>query len=397
MMLTRRSALLGLTSAVALGRASLALANAPTERRFVVVIMRGALDGLAAVVPYGEPQLSSLRPGLAPPGPGQPDGLTDLGGFFGLHPALQRLAEMYRAGQLLPVHAASAGYRTRSHFEGQDFLESGTDHRLTSGWLNRAVEAIAQTRAAGSALSVGVGVPLLLRGPAEVSSWAPHAFAEPEPDLYARVAALHASDPLTGPAIAEGVRERGLAAEALGGQAEQGQPPRSKDRQAFPYLARMAGRLMRAPEGPRIAALEIGGWDTHADQMRRLREPLSRLDEGLAAMCEELGDTWGQTAVLTMTEFGRTVRANGTNGTDHGTATVAFVLGGTVAGGRVMANWPGLAPDRLLENRDLMPTADLRAIAKGLLAQHYGLTGTVLASVFPDSGHVQPARGLLRA
>jgi uncharacterized protein (DUF1501 family) len=397
MMLTRRSALLGLTSAFTLGRASLALASAPTDRRFVVVIMRGALDGMAAVVPYGDSNLASLRPGLVPPGPGQAEGLTDLGGFFGLHPALVKLAEMYRAGQLLPVHAVSAGYRTRSHFEGQDYLESGADHRLTSGWLNRAVLAVKQTpgRAAGDAgaLSVGVEVPLLLRGPAQVGSWAPHAFGEPEPDLYARVAALHASDPLTGPAIAEGLRERGFAAQTLG--ADQTLGPR--DRNVFPFLARMAGRLMRAPDGPRIAALEIGGWDTHAQQMQRLHAPLSRLDEGIAALRDELGDSWGKTAVLVMTEFGRTVRANGTGGTDHGTATVAFVIGGAVAGGRVMANWPGLGPDRLLENRDLMPTADLRSIAKGLLAQHYGLSGPALSEMFPDSGAIQPARGLLRA
>ncbi|HKM62685.1 MAG TPA: DUF1501 domain-containing protein [Acidisphaera sp.] len=397
MMLTRRSALLGLTSAFTLGRASLALAGAPTDRRFVVVIMRGALDGMSAVVPYGDAALASLRPGLVPPGPGQPEGVADLGGFFGLHPALVKFADMYRAGQLLPVHAVSAGYRTRSHFEGQDYLESGADHRLTSGWLNRAVLAVAQApaRAGGEAgaLSVGVEVPLLLRGSAEVGSWAPHAFGEPEPDLYARVAALHAADPLTGPAIAEGLRERGFAATALGGD----QAPAPKDRNGFPFLAQMAGRLMRAADGPRIAALEIGGWDTHADQMRRLQAPLSRLDEGLAALRDELGDAWAKTAVLVMTEFGRTVRMNGTNGTDHGTATVAFVLGGAVAGGRVLANWPGLGPDRLLENRDLMPTADLRSLAKGLLAQHYGLGGPALASVFPDSGAIQPARGLLRA
>ena len=154
---------------------------------------------------------------------------------------------------------------------------------------------------------------------------------------------------------------------------------------------------MAAPDGPRIAALEIGGWDTHAGQKGRLTGALKQLDDGLVALKAGLGDAWRNTVVLTMTEFGRTVRINGTKGTDHGTGTVAFVLGGGVAGGRVQANWPGLAQDRLLENRDLMPTADLRSVAKGLLAQHLGLPPAALAQVFPGSESAAPMKGLLRA
>jgi uncharacterized protein (DUF1501 family) len=394
MLLSRRSALLGLTSAVSLGRVSLAMASAPTDRRFVVVILRGALDGMAAVTPYGDPNLATWRAELLPPGVGQQDGLFDLGGFYGLHPALPGLYGMYKSGEVLPVHAVAGSYRSRSHFEAQDYLESGADHRMTSGWLNRAVAAMPPSRTAGpggQALAVGISMPLLMRGPAEVGSWAPQSFGQPDPDIYIRLAALHQSDPVTGPAIAEGLRERGFTTTALANA----EAPQNK--YAFPALAGAAGKLMAAPDGPRIAALEIGGWDTHAGQKGRLTGALKQLDDGLVALKAGLGDAWRNTVVLTMTEFGRTVRINGTKGTDHGTGTVAFVLGGGVAGGRVQANWPGLAQDRLLENRDLMPTADLRSVAKGLLAQHLGLPPAALAQVFPGSESAAPMKGLLRA
>ena len=398
-MFSRRAALLGLTSAVTLtalgSRASLAVAPAATERRFVVVILRGALDGMAAVVPYGDPGLAALRAEIVPPQPGGGDGaLLDLGGFYGLHPALAGLHDMYRAGEFLPVHAVAGHYRSRSHFEAQDYMESGADQRMTSGWLNRAVAALPKKGVgpAGDALAIGVSVPLLLRGPALVGSWAPQSFATPDPDLYVRIAALNHADPWTGPALAEGLRERGFSAEALDGTAST-----PAQRGAFPALAAAAGRLLRAPDGPRIAALEIGGWDTHVGQAPRLAAALTQLDQGLAALRASLGDAWRQTAVLAMTEFGRTARVNGNRGTDHGTGTVAFVLGGAVAGGRVRADWPGLSPDRLFENRDLQPTADLRAVAKGLLAQHLGLSGAALAGVFPGSEQAMASRGLLRA
>ncbi|MCW3476806.1 DUF1501 domain-containing protein [Limobrevibacterium gyesilva] len=390
MKLTRRSALLGLASAVSLGRASLALAEAPTDRRFVVVILRGALDGMAAVVPYGDPALAGLRGELLPPQPGEPNGLLDLGGFFGLHPALGGLHALYQENQLLPVHAVAGPYRSRSHFDAQDYMESGASHRLTSGWLNRVAGQLSGRAAGDLALAVGGTVPVLLRGPTRVGNWVPPTTVHPEPDLYARLAALHAHDPVTGPAIADGLRERGFSAAVLAGVE---QPP---NRFAFSALAGAAGHLLAAPDGPRLAALEIGGWDTHSSQPGRLNGPLGQLDAGLVALREALGEVWARTTVLAMTEFGRTVRVNGTRGTDHGTGTVAFVLGGAVAGGRVQADWPGLKPDRLFENRDLQPTADLRAVAKGLLAQHLGLDAAALAKVFPDSQAAGTMRGLLR-
>jgi uncharacterized protein (DUF1501 family) len=387
--LTRRGVLLGLTSAFALGRASLALAAAATEQRFVVVILRGALDGMSAVVPHGDPALAELRGELVP------DGLLDLGGFYGLHPSLTNLHAMYQTGELLPVHAVAGPTRVRSHFEAQDCLESGADHRMTSGWLNRAVAAMpgaATGRPEGDALAIGVSVPLLLHGTATVGNWAPHGVITPSPDLYTQIAVLNQADQITGPAIAEGLRERGFAGAVLADGSDQP----AGNRYAFPTLLRAAGEMLRATDGPRIAAAEIGGWDTHVAQVPRLTRVLKDLDAGLAALKDGLGPAWQQTAVLVMTEFGRTARINGTKGTDHGTATVAFVLGGAVAGGRIAADWPGLGAGKLLEDRDLQPTQDLRAVAKGLLAQHLGLGAEALATVFPDSATVQPMAGLIR-
>lgn len=391
--LTRRTALLGLATSFSIGRATLAMASAPTDKRLVVIILRGALDGMAAVVPYGDRALAGLRGELLPPGPRQANGLLDLGGFYGLHPALTGLHDMYSANEALAVHAVAGSYRVRSHFEAQDCLESGADHRMTSGWLNRAVASLppaATARPGGEALAVGVSVPLLLRGQAVVANWAPHGFSAPSPKLYATIAALNQSDPVTGPAIAEGLRARGFSAAVI----TPGEQP--NDKYAFSALARAAGELLGAADGPRIAAMEIGGWDTHAEQANRLTGPLKQLDTGLVALKTGLGPTWAQTAVLVMTEFGRTARVNGTKGTDHGTGTVAFVLGGAVAGGRVKATWPGLGPGQLFENRDPAPTADLHAVAKGILVAHLRLDSSALGQIFPGSDGVAAMAGLVR-
>jgi uncharacterized protein (DUF1501 family) len=406
--LTRRSTLLGLTSLITLGRASLAVASAPTDRRFVVIILRGALDGLSAVVPYGDSGLAALRPELIPPPPGQDNGLLDLGGKFGLHPALARSHALYKSNEFLIVHAVAGNYRVRSHFEAQDFLESGADHRMTSGWLNRAVAAMPatsrnQTDASSNAIAIGASVPLLLRGQQAVANWAPHGFAEPQQSLYQAILNLNESDPITGPAIMAGMRDRGFGDQALAGsqmaetQTDTGTDQRKPGgRFAFPALASAAGTLLKAADGPRIAAMELGGWDTHTGQNNRLVQPLTQLDAGIDALKTSLGEAWSQTVVMVMTEFGRTARMNGTNGTDHGTGTVSFIAGGAVAGGKVVANWPGLGPGQLFEDRDLAPTIDLRSVAAGILAAHLELPPAAMSVVFPGGGPVQPMRGLVR-
>lgn len=389
-----RRTLLGLAGGMALGGARLAMAQAPAacagDARFVVVLLRGALDGLSAVQPYADPAFTGLRGPLALPQPGQEGGLLDLGGSFGLHPALRRMHAMYAAGQLLPVHAVAGPSRSRSHFDAQDFLESGAEQRLASGWLNRALAAMPEVGASRQGLAVGVDVPLLLRGPVRVGSYAPPGNGQVDTGTLAHLAALHAADPLLGPAFAEGLRARGFSAAVLAGTA-----PPPGNRNGFTALAAAAGRLMAAPDGPRVAAMELGGWDTHAGQASRLNGALGELDSGLDALRQGLGDAWGRTAVLVATEFGRTVRINGTGGTDHGTGGVAFILGGAVAGGRVMANWPGLG--ELFENRDLAPTTDLRSLSKGLLRDHLRLPAAALAQAFPESGAAAAQGGLLRA
>jgi uncharacterized protein (DUF1501 family) len=406
MPVTRRSTLLGLSAAIAASPMKLALADAATDRRFIVVLLRGALDGLAAVVPYGDANLRALRAALVPPEPGrsadhhQRDALLDLGGFFGFHPALTGLHAMYKAGELLPVHAIAGPYRTRSHFEAQDLMQTGAgiptpDVSIASGWLNRVLlELPGSGGAVGRGLAVGMGTPVLLRGKATVGSYAPAGFATPSADLYQRIAALNAPDPLLGPAIADGLREQRFDEEIL---AADGMPEHTPHNgYGFPALATTAGKLLAAPAGPRIAAFQLEGWDTHGNQVLLLRPPLAMLDAGLVALKSALGPAWLQTAVLVITEFGRTARMNGTRGTDHGTATVAFLVGGAVAGGRVNATWPGLGPGKLFQDRDLAPTADIRSLAKGVLAAQFGLPPAALARIFPASAAAEPMTGLLR-
>ncbi|MCC7347085.1 MAG: DUF1501 domain-containing protein [Variibacter sp.] len=387
---TRRGFLLGLGATLALGGTRAAFAQAPGERRLVVVLLRGALDGLHVVAPYADPNHAELRRALVLPEPGREGGLLDLGGRFGLHPALSGLHALYRENQALIVHAVAGPYRSRSHFEAQDLMEAGAEQRLTSGWLNRALQAMPNTGQARPGLAVGTGVPLLLRGEAPVGAYAPPGLDRPSPDLVHRIAGLQEANSPLGQAFREGMRARGFAESALG------QPQNEPDRASFPRLAAAAGRLLAERNGPRIAALEIGGWDTHALELTRIIQPLRALDAGLTELRTALGEHWVQTAVLVITEFGRTARANGNLGTDHGTGTVAFLLGGAVAGGKVAGDFPGLTQDALLENRDLRPTTDLRSIAKALLRDHLRMEARAVAQAFPGSDAAAPMRGLLR-
>lgn len=390
----RRAALLGLAAALTLPRARVAFAQAPGEARFAVVLLRGGLDGLFAVQPYGEAGFGELRGPLALPEPGQENGLLDLGGRFGLHPRMPNLHAMYTANEALILHAVAGNWRTRSHFDAQDMLESGADQRLASGWLNRALAAFPNRPGAQHAgLAVGTDMPLLMRGPTPVGNYAPRGGGTPPPDLLARVAELNASDPVTGPALMEALGARGYATTTLGADAMR-RP--SAPGGAFRALALTAGRLMAQPDGPRVAAFELTGWDTHAQQVNRLNGPLAQLDEGIGALKEALGEHWRRTAVLVITEFGRTVRVNGTMGTDHGTGGVAFVAGGAVAGGRVGGNWPGLSAGNLFQDRDLAPTTDLRSVAKGLLRDHLRLSAPAVARAFPGSDAAAPMGGLVR-
>ena len=397
--------------------ARLALAGAgaaPGARRprFVLIIMRGALDGLAVVPPYGDRDYAALRREFALRAPGEAGGALALDGFFGLHPSLKFLGGCYATRELVVLHALASPYRERSHFDGQDVLENGTPHphALQTGWLNRALAQLPAGRARESGVALGQNVPLVMRGPAAVASWSPSRLGAPDEDTLARLTDLYAGDALLATRLADARATNAIAAEDSG-DAMAPQPP---DRAAKPALrpgaannaryaeiVRAAAGFLRQGDGPQVAVFDTSGWDTHANQggaEGQLAGRLAALDAALATLKQELGAAWNDTAVLTVTEFGRTAAINGTRGTDHGTATAAFLFGGAVAGGRVIANWPGLAPRSLYEGRDLAPTLDLRAALKGVLAEHLGVSARALAAeVFPDSERVKPLSGLLRA
>jgi len=377
------------------------------KSRFVVVIMRGAMDGLAAVPPYGDPDYAQLRREVALRPPGEPNGALPLNGFFGLHPALAFMSECYAARELIVLHAVASPYRERSHFDGQDVLENGspTAHALQSGWLNRALAKMpaASQREAGVAL--GQNVPLLMRGPAAVTSWSPSKLSALDDDTLARLTDLYAADPLLSTRLADALSANAIASEDGGAMtmtaAEGRNAAGAKVSNArYAEVVRAAAGFLRQEDGPKVAVFDTTGWDTHANEggaQGQLAGRLGALDQGLATLKDELGATWNDTAVLLITEFGRTAAINGTRGTDHGTATAAFLVGGAVAGGRVISDWPGLSAHNLYQGRDLAPTLDLRSVLKGLLDEHLQVPARALDDVFPDSAAARALRGLVRA
>ncbi len=373
-------------------------AAAPTDQRFVVVLLRGALDGLAAVPPVGDPRYQQKRGAIALKAPGEPGGAIALDRTFALHPSLGTLEPYWKNGELLIVHAAGNGYHTRSHFDAQDLMESGlaAKARQSDGWLNRALAQLRQGNNGRLGLAVGGAVPLILRGPVQVASWEPENIAAASPDFLQLLAGLYRHDALFGPALANGIEAQDFSQGVLGGDAMQSRGGYGPN--GFRPLAETAGKLLAADGGPRIAALDMGGWDTHVNQgaeTGRLAQNLAGLADGLDAMAKALGPVWRRTVVIAVTEFGRTVAVNGNNGTDHGTASVLLVLGGAVKGGRLYGDWPGL--DQLADDRDLRVATDSRTVMKGILRDHLGLDAAALdATVFPDTGTLRPAQGLIR-
>ncbi|MDR4308178.1 DUF1501 domain-containing protein [Chelatococcus sambhunathii] len=398
---SRRVFLAGATSlTAALMMPRVASAAGARDPRLVVVILRGALDGLSAVPPIGDPTYESLRPDIAIKQAG-PKPALPLDGMFALNPALAKVHGMVKRGEALVVHAAATGYRERSHFDGQDALENGTSAKsLDTGWLNRAMAELPTAGRAVPARGLGIGatVPLILRGPAPVVSWIPPKLDAAKEDTIDRLAALYAArDPELSRAFEAGVEIDRMA--NAGGAMQSATPGVKRLQAGFVSLAQGAARLMASSEGPRVAALSYDGWDTHVKEGSsdgRLAGLLGALDLALDTLRTGLGDAWKETAVIVVTEFGRTARENGADGTDHGTGTVAFLLGGAVKGGRVIADWPGLKEAQLLDGRDLAPTTDLRAVLKGVLADHLGLSAAVLRDkVFPGSENVAPHAGLI--
>ncbi|SEK96544.1 Uncharacterized conserved protein, DUF1501 family [Bosea lupini] len=371
------------------------------DSRFLLVVLRGALDGLSAVPPLGDPGYADLREGIALAKDG-PEAALPLDGFFYLHPAMPNLARLYAEGQAAIVHASATGYRERSHFDGQDVLESGQGGpgKTDSGWLNRLIASLPPGEAVSrhGALGVGVVPPLVVRGSAPVLGWAPPRMARAGADLVQRLSDLYGErDPALALVLKRAIETELIASKQGAEQPRGGGGPDSAE--GMKRIAEGAARLVGAEDGPRIAALAFEGWDTHANEggaKGRLATLLGGLDGALATFESGLKTVWKDTVVMVVTEFGRTARVNGTVGTDHGTGTVAFLVGGAVKGRRMIVDWPGLKPEQLHEQRDLRPTTDIRAVAKGVVADLFGLSGPVLAEkVFPGTGGFAPMQGLV--
>ena len=372
-MLSRRFFLAagGATTALAtLGFPRMAFARANTSRRFVFIIQRGAADGLHILAPTGDPAFAGIRGDFA----------QDLQsgaklGFFTLHPALAETAKLYAGKEALFVHAVASPYRDRSHFDGQNVLETGGSaaYRVKDGWMNRLLGLLPADEA--KALAVSSTVPMALRGPHEVSSYAPSALPSASDDLLTRVGKLYEGDQQLHALWNAAMETRMTAGDLAAGAGQNGAA-----------TGALAAKLLAGENGARVAMVETGGWDTHSGQRGRLNAQLRGLDQMVAALKSGLGADWANTLVVVATEFGRTVAPNGTGGTDHGTASAAMLLGGAVAGGKVIADWPGLGQGALYEGRDLKPTTDLDSLIAAALAQHYGLEpARAMTALFPET------------
>lgn len=358
----------------------ISFASAMTDRRFIFIIQRGAADGLNTVIPYADPAYARLRGALAI----DVTQATKLDGMFALHPSLSETAKMYSAGQALFVHAVASPYRDRSHFDGQNVLETGgnSPYQMQDGWMNRLLTLLPKTQS--EAIAFASTVPMALRGKVEVSSYAPSVLPQAPDDLLLRVSQLYADD-----AQLHAIWSAAMDANHMAEDTSNKQDPASFGKLAASFLSRT--------DGPRIAMIETGGWDTHTAQEGRLSRQLKSLDTLLAALRDGLGDTWQKTTVIVATEFGRTAATNGTGGTDHGTGATAMILGGDVKGGRVIADWPGLNNSALYEGRDLKPTTNLDSLIASLTAAGFGIDPYKVAStLFPENNTVRQIEGLLR-
>jgi uncharacterized protein (DUF1501 family) len=354
--------------------------------RFVFVLLRGGFDGLAAAVPYGDPDYHALRDTFA----FNQSELTPLDDTFGLAPGLSPLRTLWDSNEIAVLHAMAIPHRTRSHFDGQAILETGLDHPVGSsdGWLNRLLQVMSGRRAG---IAIAAGMPLSLTGPYEVESWSPTKLGVVDDAFLERLAVLYRSDAALQGRFEAAMHQQSLVGEEpmAGGKARRG---------GITPLMQAAARILRPDQGPNIAAMEFSGWDTHANQGMAggpLDRLLGQLADGLVAFRLEMGPAWQTTTVVVMTEFGRTARPNGTRGTDHGTAGAGFVIGPRLSRARVVADWPGLGQGALFEGRDLKPTLDTRSALKAALAGTFDLTAPQLERIFPGSAGVPAVAGLM--
>lgn len=404
---TRRRVLLSASALVASAAIPrVALAAAGRDPRFLFIFLRGGLDGLAAVAPVGDPSYEAARGGLELARTGANAGLP-LDDTFVLNPNMPFLASLYGRGETAIVHAVASPYRGRSHFDAQDVVETGLGGvgRNDSGWMNRMIGLMGEVDRlpVEDGLAIGAGLPILMRGPAPVVTCLPPGYPAVKDDLRQRLLDLYRDTDL---ALA-GRFEAALKLDrAIGGEATmartivqgtKGEKPRGAADFLVPGL--VAGNLLAREDGPRIATMSLIGWDTHASEepiSGALGKRLESLDATLEGLAGALAPVWRDTVVVVATEFGRTVRMNGTAGSDHGTGSIALLVGGAVKGGRVIVDWPGLAEVQLHQKRDLRPTVDLRAVLKGVVRDHLGVGAPKLAEiVFPDSAEVAPLNDLI--
>lgn len=385
--LNRRSLLLAGCTATLISITPAAFAAPQAQgKKLIVVILRGAMDGVAALPKIDDPDIRAHRASLIDPR------ATPLSDGFALHSAMPTLAAMYASKEAAFIPAFAGPYRERSHFEAQDLLESGEVAKVTAdGWLNRALQ---KAPGAYSAVSIGPSQPLILRGAAKnTSSWSPPVLPEASDDTLARLMDLYEADTVLKPAlisalgassVAGATDMKGMGSGGRGGPAQ--------------YITQLqaAGNFLAQPDGPQIAVVSLEGWDTHNQQNAALQQRFAALDNGIKALKASLGPTWANTAVVAVSEFGRTIRVNGSGGTDHGTGGLAILAGGAIKGGRMYGDWPTLKSSALFENRDLMPTVDSRSVFKGLLRDQLGWEQADLdTAVFHDSQKAKALTGLV--
>jgi uncharacterized protein (DUF1501 family) len=386
-----------------------ATAAAPADNRLLVVLLRGAMDGLHLLPPIADPGYARARGAIA-----VADALK-LDGSFGLHPKLSFAHGLYAQKQLLPVLAVAPPYRQRSHFDAQDCLENGTDRPggARDGWIGRCIGAMSGTRTNAAGVAIAQVMPLAMRGASQSEIWSPPLPRAFDDEMLRQLQPLYAADSQLAAVFAdamqtdevmpnegmlnEGMLSEGMLNEGMLNEGMAGNPRRGQgNRFALPQAMAAAAKLMHGPDGMRIAFVEDTGWDTHRGQIAALDRKFGELDAGLRAVRDGLATDWNNTVVVVVTEFGRTVAVNGSAGTDHGVGGNALLAGGAVHGGRIAGDWPGLGAGQLLDGRDLRPTIDMRALFKGVLAAHLRTPEAALErTIFPGSAAIRPLSGLV--
>jgi uncharacterized protein (DUF1501 family) len=365
-------------------------AMAPTDKRFILINLKGAMDGLHALAPYADPHYHKLRPTLALGAVGTDRRVIDLDGSFGLHPALKPLEALYRAKELAFIPAVSTDYRQRSHFEAQNMLEGGglSPYQQKTGWLNRAIHHMGHSPNR-MGLTLGPTIPLIMQGQADVRTWSDSPLPGADEGFLSRIEALYEDDPIFQRAFRQAREDRTNSDMMENMRLGNGR---------LSLTTQAALSLLKEANGPRIAVIESGGWDTHYAQERRLNKLFADLAGSLALIKSELGPLWKDTAVMVVSEFGRTAAENGSKGTDHGTGGLAIIAGGSVNGGKVRGHWPGLSPRALFGERDLAPANHLLSLFKSTLIEHLGISQAQLEDhIFPKSRNIKMMHDLYRA